>query len=48
MKQVSFVCRRCGCRFSTDVLEEGEAQARRIRPVPVRCPECRSDDVEGR
>jgi len=33
-----FICRHCGNRFVAEVLEPGEAEEKRIRPVPVRCP----------
>ncbi|MCK4825119.1 hypothetical protein KA005_55740 [bacterium] len=46
MKKARFICRHCGNRFATDVLEPGEAEEKRIRPVPVRCPQCGSTNVE--
>ena len=35
-----FVCLRCEKSFVIEVLEPGEAEAKRIRPMPVRCPQC--------
>lgn len=38
-------CLNCGHRFEADVLEEGEAEAKKIRTQPVRCPECKRTDL---
>lgn len=46
MRIKRFICRQCGHRFQAEVLEPGEAEERRIRPAPVRCPKCRSTNVE--
>lgn len=35
-----FVCPQCEQTFEAEILEPGEAEERRIRPVPVRCPRC--------
>lgn len=40
MKDAQFVCKRCGKFFVVPVLEPGEAEKRRVRSVPVQCPEC--------
>lgn len=40
MKEALFVCKQCGHQFVVKVLEPGEAEAKRITPSPVRCPEC--------
>lgn len=45
MRQVGFRCRRCGHKFVRQVLEPGEAQERRVRPVPVCCLKCGSPNV---
>jgi len=45
---VGFVCTRCGLRFETQVFDKGEAESKRIRGSPVRCPECGSIKVERR
>lgn len=41
-----FICRDCGNKFVVEVFEPGEAEEKRIRPVPVRCPQCGSTDLE--
>ena len=41
-----YQCHKCGKLFEVDVLEPGEAEERRLRPVPVRCPECGSTQLE--
>jgi len=40
MKKRRFVCHRCEESFVIEVLEPSEAEAMRLRPVPVRCPKC--------
>lgn len=40
MDKKGFVCVSCEKTFVIEVLEPGEAEQKRIRPVPVRCPEC--------
>ena len=46
MVEQKFTCRNCGKKFVIDVLEPGEAEERRVRPVPVRCPQCGSTNLE--
>ena len=41
-----FRCRRCGCKFETEVLEPGEVEEKRLPSGPVTCPECKSTDIE--
>lgn len=41
-----FRCMNCGEKFVIEVLEPGEAEERRIHPVPVTCPNCRSSNVK--
>jgi len=41
-----FVCRNCGYRFDADVLEEGEAEEKRMRPARLRCPKCNSAEID--
>lgn len=36
-----YYCPRCERWFVVEILEPGEAEAKRLRPVPVSCPECR-------
>ena len=45
MKKQRFVCKNCGCRFVVEVLEEGEAEERRLPASPVRCRECGSTSL---
>ena len=40
-----FQCRNCGERFEADTFEKGEAKEKRVPTGPVRCPNCRSDNV---
>ena len=40
MLKQKFVCRRCDRDFVAEVLEPGEAEARNVHPVPIRCPKC--------
>ena len=40
MVRKRFVCERCEESFVVEVLEPGEADRKRVRPVPVRCPKC--------
>jgi hypothetical protein len=40
MVKKRFICRRCEESFLLEVLEPGEAESRKLRPVPVRCPKC--------
>lgn len=40
MRKRRFVCEKCEESFVVEVLEEGEAEAKRIRSSPVRCPKC--------
>jgi DNA-directed RNA polymerase subunit RPC12/RpoP len=44
--KVRFICRKCGCKFTADVLEKGEAEEKRVPTSPVRCPECGGTSVE--
>jgi len=46
VNKVRFICRNCGHRFSADIVEEGEAEEKRLRTSPVRCPECGRTSVE--
>jgi transposase-like protein len=40
MVKKRFICARCEEGFVVEVLEPGEAEHRRVRLVPVRCPNC--------
>ncbi len=40
MVKKRFICDRCQETFVVEVLEPGEAQHKKVRPVPVRCPKC--------
>lgn len=41
-----FRCRRCGCRFENKVFENGEAERKGAPTGSVRCPDCKSTDIE--
>lgn len=45
MKTVQFFCRNCGEKFTAQIYEKGEAEEKRVRPAPVRCPNCGSAAV---
>jgi predicted Zn-ribbon and HTH transcriptional regulator len=47
MKNQRLICKKCGYHFQAEVLEEGEAEEKRIRPAPIRCPKCGSQDIEN-
>ena len=40
MNKKRFICDHCEESFVLEVLEPGEAEYKKIRPVPVRCPKC--------
>jgi len=46
MREVRFICRKCGERFTKNILEEGEAEDKELPYGPVRCPKCGSTEVE--
>ena len=48
MKTVGYICRQCGEKFEVEILEEGEAEAKKIRATPVRCQKCKSGDIQQR
>jgi len=41
-----FICKNCGEVFTEEILELGEAEEKRIRPIPVKCPKCGSANVK--
>ena len=41
-----FRCRRCGRKFDIEVFEPGEAESKGLPSGPVRCPECKSTDID--
>jgi RNase P subunit RPR2 len=47
MKKKRFICDRCEESFVIEVLEPGEAEQKRLRPVAVRCPKCGGGVREG-
>jgi len=47
MKTKRFICKVYGHIFQADVLEPSEAEEKRIRPVPVRCPKCGNTNIEA-
>ena len=40
MVKKRLVCDRCEESFLVEVLEAGEAERKKVRPVPARCPKC--------
>ena len=46
MKRKRFICQDCGEVFTVEIFEPGEAEEKRIRPVPVKCPKCGSTNVK--
>jgi len=48
MIEVRVICRQCGKKFTATILEDGEAEHKRVRTSPVSCPRCRSTDIEKR
>jgi len=46
MVKRQFVCKKCGHRFTAEVFEKGEAEAKRIKAAPLSCPRCSSTQVE--
>jgi hypothetical protein len=46
MQKVAYICLRCQREFELNVLEPGEAEARKVRGVPPKCSSCNCHDVE--
>jgi len=46
MKKQRFICQNCREVFEVEIFEPGEAEEKRIRPVPVKCPKCGSMNVK--
>ena len=40
MVKKRFICDGCEESFVVEVLQPGEAEQKRVRPVPVHCPKC--------
>ncbi|MFC1514928.1 hypothetical protein ACFL5X_03405 [Candidatus Omnitrophota bacterium] len=40
MIKMRLICKKCGYKFEREVLENGEAEAKRIQPHSIRCPKC--------
>jgi len=40
------ICKKCGHKFTAEILEKGEAQEKRLSTSPVLCPKCRSAELE--
>ena len=38
-------CLNCGHNFKKEVFEKGEAEAKRVRTMPVQCPRCERTDL---
>ena len=48
MRERKFRCKNCGKIFIVQVFEEGEAEEKGLPSSPVRCPRCKSSEVERR
>jgi len=46
MKKQRYICQNCEEVFTVEIFEPGEAEEKRIRPVPVKCPKCGSPNVK--
>lgn len=46
MVKRQFICKNCGQKFYAEVFEKGEAERKGIRSTPVRCPQCKSANIE--
>jgi len=46
MKKQKFICQDYGEVFTVEILEPEEAEEKRIRTAPVRCPKCGSTNVK--
>ncbi len=46
MKKQRFIYQNCAEVFTVEIFEPGEAEEKRIRPVPVKCPKCGSTNVK--
>ena len=44
----TFKCNNCGHRFEVEVFEPGEAEEKRLPYGQVRCPVCKSTNIERR
>jgi DNA-directed RNA polymerase subunit RPC12/RpoP len=46
MVKRQFICKNCGHKFYAEILEKGEAEEKGLRGAPVRCPQCKSTNVD--
>lgn len=46
MIKKKYVCKNCGRTFVLEVFEPGEAEDKRVRAVPARCPYCKSTEIK--
>jgi hypothetical protein len=46
MKEKTFICKRCKCRFKKLVYEPGEAKEEGKQGYPITCPQCSYQDIE--
>lgn len=46
MKEKTFICKKCGCKFKKLAYEDGEAKAENKPSYPIVCPKCNSRDIE--
>jgi len=48
MVKRTFKCINCGRSFEIEVFEPGEAEEKGRLTSPVKCPECKSTNIERR
>ncbi len=46
MKKQRFICQNCGEVFTVKILEQGEAEEKRIKTTSVKCPRCGSTNIK--
>lgn len=47
-QKVKYVCRKCQFEFEQEIITQEEADSKRIKIFPIRCPRCNSDFIEER
>jgi DNA-directed RNA polymerase subunit RPC12/RpoP len=40
MIKMKLICKKCGYKFEKKVFEKGEAEEKKTRSYPIRCPKC--------
>ncbi len=46
MRNAVYRCKNCGNKFEVKILDPGEAEDKHLRPTPVTCPRCKSDQLK--